>query len=183
MPFPLYSQRLILRHFRDSDVESFFAYRNDPEVARYQGWEYPYPREKAAAFVSEMKNAIPGAVGEWFQAAVECQDGGKMLGDVAFHIMKSDARQAYLGYSFDRAHWGKGYASEAVKCLLDFLFGELGLHRVVAECDVENATSWRLLERLGFRREAHLIENVWYKGEYGSEYHYAMLRREWEEHK
>jgi RimJ/RimL family protein N-acetyltransferase len=63
--------------------------------------------------------------------------------------------------------------------LLDYLFNELNLHRVIAECDVENIASYRLLERLGFRREAHLIENIWFKGAWGSEFHYAILEREW----
>jgi RimJ/RimL family protein N-acetyltransferase len=50
---------------------------------------------------------------------------------------------------------------------------------VIAECDVDNIASWSLLDKLGFRREAHLVENIFFKGKYGSEYHYALLRREW----
>jgi RimJ/RimL family protein N-acetyltransferase len=102
-----------------------------------------------------------------------------MIGDVAFHIKKDDERQALIGYSLARPCWGHGYAFEAVSGLLGYLFGELHLHRLIAECDVENVASWRLLEKLGFRREAHLIENIFFKGAYGSEYHYALLEREW----
>jgi RimJ/RimL family protein N-acetyltransferase len=178
MQLPIQTERLIIRPFRDSDLEPFLAYRNDPDVARYQGWNVPYARESALEFIAEMKTRqfIPG---EWLQLALEVRESGETIGDVAIHCMKSDLRQAYLGYSLLRAHWGHGYAGEAIRAVLDLLFGELNLHRVVAECDVENAASWHLLERLGFRREAHLVENIFFKGAYGSEYHYAILQREW----
>jgi RimJ/RimL family protein N-acetyltransferase len=172
------TKRLLLRPFQDSDLELFLAYRNDPEVARYQGWSVPYPRQAALDFIAEMKTAQIQP-GNWLQLALELQANGETIGDVAIHQMKSDPRQAYLGYSLARAYWGQGYASEAIRAVLDLLFAELNLHRVVAECDVENEASWRLLERLGFRREAHLHENIFFKGAYGSEYHYAMLGREW----
>ncbi len=132
-------------------------------------------------FLDFMTNAFPAVQGEWFQAALELKTGNEMIGDVGFIIKKDDGRQAYVGYSLARAHWGSGYAYEAVTCLLAYLFDELNLHRVVAECDVENTASWKLLEKLGFRRESHLIENIFFKGAYGSEYHYAMLGGEWKE--
>jgi RimJ/RimL family protein N-acetyltransferase len=179
MPFPLETERLLLRSFRDSDLEALLAYRSDPLVARYQGWDIPYEQERGRAFVEEMKNALPGTPGHWFQAAIEVKHSGAMIGDCAFHVMASNPRQAYIGITLARPYWGKGYGEEANRRLLDYLFGELNLHRVVAECDVENAASFALLERLGFRREAHLIENIWFKGEWGSEFHYAMLEREW----
>jgi RimJ/RimL family protein N-acetyltransferase len=179
MPFPLITERLLLRRFTDADLEEFLAYRNDPQVAQYQGWNIPYEKETGCAFIDEMKNAIPGQPGTWFQAAIELKSSGALLGDCAFHVMASDVRQAYIGITLGRRYWRMGFGEEASRRLLDHLFGELNLHRVVAECDVKNAASISLLERLGFRREAHLIENIWYKGEWGSEYHYAILEREW----
>jgi RimJ/RimL family protein N-acetyltransferase len=68
-----------------------------------------------------------------------------------------------------------------VSCLLGYLFGELHLHRVSAICDAENLASARLLERVGMRREGHFIENIWFKGAWGSEYSYAILQSEWSE--
>lgn len=181
MTFSLESERLLIRQFRDSDLEPFLAYRNDPEVARFQGWNVPYPRERGSAFVDFMATAFPAVQGEWFQIALELTATHEMIGDVGFAIRKEDGRQATIGYSLARAYWGNGYAYEAVSRLLDYLFGELNLHRVIAECDVENTGSWKLLEKLEFRRESHLLENNFFKGSYGSEYHYAMLGREWKE--
>ncbi len=180
MSFYLEANRLLIRPFRDSDLESFVAYRDDPEVARYQGWNTPFTIDQGREFIDKMKIAIPGTVGEWYQAAVELKNGGEMVGDVAFLLMKNDPRQAYLGYSFSRPHWGHGYALEAVGRLLEYLFDDLSLHQVVAETDVENIPSVRLLESIGFNLEAHHIESVWFKGAYSSEYHYALLCREWE---
>lgn len=180
MSFHLESARLVLRQFKETDLESFYAYRNDPEVAKYQGWSVPYRREKAAFFVQNMSVAV-AAQNKWLQIAVELKSAGEMIGDVAFVIKKDDERQTVIGYSLARPYWGNGYALEAVSCLLAHLFDSLKLHRVTAECDVENTSSWKLLDRLGFRREAQLVENLFYKGTYVSEYHYAMLAREWKE--
>lgn len=182
MTFCLETERLLLRQFRGSDLEAFLAYRNDPNVARYQGWNIPYPRQKGKEFIQFMTSAFPAVQGEWFQAALELKSTNEMVGDVGFVVQNDDGRQAYIGYSLARAHWGNGYAHEAVSRILAYLFDELTLHRVVAECDVENAPSWKLLEKLGFRRESHLVENIFFKGAYGSEYHYAMLGREWKEY-
>lgn len=179
MSLPLESSRLILRPFQDSDLESFLTYRNDPEVARYQSWSVPYPRESGVQFVNLIQMTNPVSQGEWYQVAVELKSTREMIGDVAFCTLISDERQALIGYSLARPYWHQGCAFEAVSTLLGYLFEERDLHRVIAECDVDNVASWKLLEKLGFRREAHLVENVYFKGRYGSEYHYAMLAREW----
>jgi RimJ/RimL family protein N-acetyltransferase len=179
MPFPLETERLLLRHFCDSDLDAFISYRSDTQVARYQGWEAPYEPDIGRAFIDEMKNAIPGIPGKWFQAAVELKSSKAVLGDCAFHIMGNDKRQAFIGITLARPNWGKGYGEEACRRLLNYLFYELKLHRVVAECDVDNIASFTLLKKLGFRREAHLIENIWFKGAWASEFHYGILEREW----
>jgi RimJ/RimL family protein N-acetyltransferase len=175
----LESDRLILRPFQDSDIESFAAYRSDPEIARYQSWEPPVTLEQAARFVNEMKNARPGVQGEWYQWAVERQATAGLIGDCAFQILPHDPRQAEIGFSFARAYQGQGFAAEAVSRLLDYLFGDLNLRRVTAVTDAENQDAARLLERLGLRREGTFVENVWFKGAWGSEFSYALLRLEW----
>ncbi len=179
MAFILETERLRIRQFQDSDLESFLAYRNDPDVARYQGWDVPFPREKALEFVTEMKVKDPNVQGEWFQTAIEEKSTGEMVGDTAFYLKKDDL-QAFIGCTIARPHWRKGFSLEATRCLLDYLFGELDLHRVIAITDVENVPSFGVLDRLGFRREGYFVENLMFKGNWASEYHYAMLKREWE---
>lgn len=179
MPFPLETERLIIRAFCDSDLDVFLAYRNDSEVAKYQGWGFPYSREKAVEFIAQMKIISPVAIGAGYQAAIENKETGKLIGDLFYLLGQGDYPQARIGYTLARAYWGKGYASEAVRRLLDFFFNELRVHRVVADCDTENMASVRLLERLGFRREAHFIKSFWMGNYWGDEYYYGILESEW----
>ena len=175
----LETARLILRPFKEADLAAFAAYRSDPEVARYQGWETPYTLEQAAAFLREMQSTRPGTPGAWYQLAIERKSTPGLIGDCAFHILAHDPRQAEIGFSLASAFQGQGYAAEAVHRLLDYLFTGLELHRVTATCDAENHASARLLERVGMRREGHFIENIWFKGAWGNEYAYAVLQAEW----
>ena len=110
----------------------------------------PYPREKGLQFIDLMRMSNPNSQGEWYQVAVELKSTGELIGDVAFCTMIYDEKQALMGYSLAHLYWHQGYAFEAVNCLLQYLFEERGLHRVIAECDVDNIASWRLLEKLGF---------------------------------
>lgn len=179
MTLPVETDRLLLRPFEDRDIEPFSAYRSDPDVARYQSWEAPFSIEQATRFVEAMKESEFAVRGEWYQIAVELKSEALLVGDCAFCISHEDGQQAEIGCTFDPGHQGKGFATEAVTKLLEILFDGLGLHRVYAICDVRNTPSYRVLERLGFRRETHSIESYWSKGEWTSEYTYAMLAREW----
>ena len=171
--------RLVLRPFQECDLEAFAAYRSDPEVARYQSWNAPFSTVQARAFLDEQRQEHMGMPGMWFQLAVERIHEPGLIGDCAFQVLADDLSQAQIGFTFSRPHQKQGYASEAVTRLLGYLFDQLRLHRVSATCDAENTASFRLLERVGMRREAHWIENTWFKGKWGSEYQYAVLDREW----
>lgn len=175
----LETPRLRLRPFCEGDIDAFCSYRSDPLVARYQGWDAPYPRGKAAAFITRMAAALPGTPGGWYQWAVERKAAPGLIGDCTFYLSESEPQQAEIGFTLALAWQRQGYAHEAACRLLEYLFSQLHLHRVTAVCDDANYPSIAVLERLGLRREAHLIENVWFKGAWGSEYHYAILEREW----
>lgn len=170
--------RLILRRPAEEDLAPFMAYLNDPLVARYQSWE-SYTEEQARAVIERQKGVEPGTPGQWFTFAAELKETGVMIGHVALSVKADDPRQAEIGFTFARGQQGQGLAREAAEAVLDYAFGVLGLHRVSAVADCENARSVALLERLGMRREGHFVENVWFKGAWGSEYLYAVLRREW----
>jgi RimJ/RimL family protein N-acetyltransferase len=179
--FQIDNERLILRSFRAEDAETFAAYRSDPLVAQYQGWDAPYSLEMARLFCAEMSRQSVGSPGEWCQLALELKAGGEMIGDVAFCVLKEDDRQAEIGYTLARSYQGQGYGTEAVQRLLAYLFGELKLHRVRANCDPDNTASARLLERVGMRREGHMLQSLWFKGRWSDEYWYAILSEEWDE--
>jgi RimJ/RimL family protein N-acetyltransferase len=170
--------RLRLRRFGDADLAPFIAYRNDPDVARYQSWD-GITEAEAIAFVREEQTAPAGVPGEWLQIAIARKDSGRMIGDCAFKVMEDDSRQAEIGYTLARDAQRQGFATEAVAALLTWAFPTFDLHRVIAVVDVENSASVALLERLGLRREAHFRQNIWFKGAWGDEYVYAILRDEW----
>jgi RimJ/RimL family protein N-acetyltransferase len=175
----LHTQRLLLRNFTDADLDIFLAYRNDPSVAKYQSWSLPYSHEKAQAFIDEMKDIHAPKQGQWLQLAIELKETGALIGDVAFCIKDDDIRQATIGYTIAPHYWNQGFVTEALTVLLDYLFEDINLHRVVADCDTENIGSWKTLENLGFRREAHFVESLLIHDDYTSEYHYGLLQREW----
>ena len=179
MTFSLETNRLILRSFLDADAEPFAEYRSDPDVARYQGWGIPYTLTQAMQFIEAMKHTEPGTPGKWFQVALQLKTSGQLIGDCAFCVLADEPQQANIGFTLTQHYQGHGYAAEAVTRLLAYLFNDLKLHRVRAICDVENLASARVLERLRLRREAHFIDNVWFKGRWSSEYGYAVLASEW----
>lgn len=179
MSLVLETKRLKMRAFQDRDIKGFAEYRSDPDVAKYQDWDTPYSVEKATQFIAKNKVIRPGTPGEWHQIAIELKDGNNLIGDCVFHILAEDAQQAEIGFTLSRMYQGQGYATEAVTRLLDYLFGDLHLHRIRATCDAENLASSKLLERLGMRREAYFVENIWFKGKWGSEYAYGLLQHEW----
>jgi RimJ/RimL family protein N-acetyltransferase len=172
------TERLVARSFVSEDAEPFAAYRGDPEVARYQSWS-DFSLDDARDFVASLQGEQPGVPGEWFQLALESRTDGVLVGDLAFHIDADQPRQAEIGFTLSPTQQGRGYGTEGVRGLLDWAFPTYGLHRVIAVADVLNTASCALLERVGFRREAHLVENVFFKGAWGSEYQYAVLEREW----
>ena len=172
------SKRLWIRRFKDCDLAPFMAYRNDPEVARYQSWD-SLDEQEAKAFIREAGSAQPGVPGEWFGFAIESKETQDLIGECALRVEEEEPYRAEIGFTLAREHQGRGFASEVVSLLLDYTFDTLGLHRVVAIADCRNAPSWALLERVGMRREGHFIENVWFKGGWADEYLYAVLKDEW----
>lgn len=174
----LVTERLILRRFADHDLSPFLAYLNDPLVSRYQTWE-SYTEEQARDVIEKQKHLEPGQPGKWFTFALELKETRQLVGHIALSIKEQDIQQAEIGFTLAREFHGKGLAREAATCVLDYVFQALGLHRVVAIADCENESSVNLLGRLGMRREGHFIQNIWFKGKWGDEYLYAILREEW----
>jgi RimJ/RimL family protein N-acetyltransferase len=171
------AERLLLRPFEPSDAAELAAYRSDPEVARYQGWDAPFGLEEARSLIAELAEGDPEAPG-WFQWAIERIDEPGIIGDLGVNLL-DDEQQVAIGYTMAPDFQGRGYATEAVARMLEHLFAEKGLHRVSAECDTRNDASMRVLEHLGFRREAHLRSSTWSKGEWCDDYLYALLADEW----
>jgi RimJ/RimL family protein N-acetyltransferase len=175
---PIETDRVRLRRLRSEDLATFLAYRNDPDVARYQSWETTSAAEALALF-AEMQGLHPGTPGEGFQFAIAWKATDELIGDCMLYRRSEDPQQAEIGYTLARSWQGRGLATEALEALLSFAFETLSLHRVTARVDCRNGPSVRLLERLGMRREGQLLQCTWDKGEWCDEYAYALLSHEW----
>ena len=145
------TDRLILRPFEEKDLEDLYAMLSDGEVVKYE----PYlPMDREA-----VKQELLQRIGSDEFLAMELKENGCVIGNV--YLGKRPFDSAELGYLLARAYWKQGYAGEACRAAVAQVF-DGGVHRVYAECDPENAASWHLLEKLGFEREAHLKQNIFF---------------------
>ena len=166
---------LTIREFEPADLVIFSRYRAVETVAQYQSWS-DYSIEKANSLYESMQGHDFGEVGQWFQIAIVDAKSDILLGDFAIHFI--DAEQVEIGFTLAPEHQGKGIATKALNGLVEYLFKQLNKHRIIATTDCENHASYQLLDRAGFRREAHFINNIFFKGAWGSEYQYGLLRSE-----
>ena len=167
------TERLLLREFAEADWEALHAVESLPEVARYQDFA-PRSEAESRAYVA---GAIAGAREEprrVYDLAVVLLGEDRLIGRCGLGLGDPDPEQGALWYTLHPASWGRGYTTEAAGAMIDFGFRELGLHRIWADCDPRNVASWRVLEKLGLRREAHLRQNARIKGEWVDSLH---LRR------
>jgi RimJ/RimL family protein N-acetyltransferase len=172
------TERLVLRELRPDDAEAMFAYRSDPEIMRYQGWE-PESLDDVRAFIDDSTTTAPYASGTWRQLAIVLRSSGELIGDCGVHVLENEPQQAEFGITVATAFQQRGYALETLRALLRLAFEKLGKHRVFASIDPRNAASIALFQRAGFRKEAHFIESLWLMGEWVDDVIVAMLAREW----
>jgi ribosomal-protein-alanine N-acetyltransferase len=179
LPTPtLHTARLRLRPFGDADADALFALHSKASVLRY--WDAPPWRERGRAgrFIAACRQMAQEGTGA--RLAVDRLPGGPFIGWCSLTRWNPDHRSASLGYCFDEAAWGHGYATEAARGLLRWAFGTLNLNRVQAETDTRNVASARVLEKLGFVREGTLREDCVVNGEVSDSWVYGLIRREWQ---
>lgn len=169
----LETARLRIRRIHPVDLDDFFAYRSDPEVCRFQGYD-PIEYDNAREWIASMQNGEFGAAHEWAQLGVEHTASGRLIGDIGLKP-ESDTRIVEYGISFAREFQGQGLASDALTGVVGYLFRERNIHRVIGYCDIENAACIRMMERVGFRREGHLRQSFCDQGVWRDEYLYALL--------
>jgi RimJ/RimL family protein N-acetyltransferase len=180
LAFPIETERLRLRPFAEGDFEALLAMQSRPEVARWLYWDARDANAVRTSLAAKLTETALAADGDRISLAVVLEDTSEVVGDCTLWQVSGVHGQGEIGYVFNPDHHGRGYATEAARALLRLAFGEFGFHRVIGRIEVRNTASARVLERLGMRREAHLIENEWVKGEWQSEAVYAILAREWQ---
>jgi len=168
-PLPIATPRAVLRRLAPADLADFQAYRNDPEVGRWQGWTST--DDAAALGFLERQADVPLFVpGEWFQLGIALA-AGPLVGDIGIGVDAEDAARAEIGFSLNAAWQGRGLAAEAVAAARALAFGHGGVRQLWAVTDTRNAGSIRLLERLGFRLDR--TEDAVFRGAPCREHHYV----------
>lgn len=178
-----YTNRLHIRPVNIEDNKSMFEYRSDSETNRYLNL-IPESVEDVSVFINRTSNEI-NIPGTWFQFVIIEQDSGFLIGDIGIHFLECDSenKQAEIGYTLHKNFRGKGYATEALTEIIDYLLNHLNKHRIMASIDPINIDSIRLIERLGFRKEAHFVKSLFFHGEWVDELIYAILANEWKNRK
>ncbi|MFR3730396.1 GNAT family N-acetyltransferase [Lacrimispora sp.] len=145
------TDRLILRRYKEDDLQDLFEYLSNPKVVEFE----PYKSKT----INEVRDNLKWRISSDEMIAVELRDINKMIGNV--YLGKSDFESLEIGFVFNEYYWKKGYAKESCEKLIEMAF-QNGIHRIFANCDPDNQNSWSLLERMGFTQEGYLKKNVYF---------------------
>jgi RimJ/RimL family protein N-acetyltransferase len=177
-PFPILTERMLLREFRREDDLSIDAFASDAEVTQHTSWgpnDLDITRSVLDRWILDQnqwpRTSIP--------LAIELRSTGKVIGSTGFASIECST--GVFGFVLRREFWGIGLATEASQALIEFGFKQLNLHRVAAECFVEQKASIRIFEKLRMRREAHFVQNALKSGVWRDTYLYALLSDEWDQ--
>lgn len=174
---PIRTKRLLIRDWEAADVSAIQRYAGDRQVCRYMVWG-PNTIGMTRAFMRLKLRRMRIRPRRSFELGIARRDTGEIIGSVGLRLKSAVNRDADVGYVLARAHWGKGYMTEAVRAILRWGFRAHGLHRIWATCDRRNRRSAAVLERVGMRREALFRQDDFVKGRWRDSYLYAILKSE-----
>jgi RimJ/RimL family protein N-acetyltransferase len=177
-PPQISTDRLLAKGLKVHDSERVFRYRSLPEVYRYQSWR-PETQAEVADFIQRATVLGFDVVDSWYQLGMYIRVTEELIGDVGLHFLPPDNEQTEMGFTVAPEHQRKGYALEAVRAVIDHLFGTMHKHRIVASVDPQNVGSIALLEKLGMRKEGLFKRSVKIRGQWEDDVVYAVLREEW----
>jgi RimJ/RimL family protein N-acetyltransferase len=173
------TERLLLRPYREDDVDDLLDTRSRPEVMRYLYGEVGTRAEVVDLIAERAAMTRLAEEGDGLVLAAERRSDRRVIGDVSLAIRSLHHRQAEIGFVFNPDGQGRGYATEAATAVLAIAFGPCAMHRVYGRTDARNTGSAALMRRLGMRQESHLRESEIFKGEWGDELLFAILEDEW----
>ena len=176
-PFPeLKTERLLLRRLDKADANEIFFLRSNEDVLRYLGKEPAASLKEAEDFIELINKNVDGNESVLWGIAL-LDDPSIIIGTICLWNFQKEHYRSEIGYVLHPSHWKKGIMKEAINCVVDYGFKVLGLHRIEAVLTPANIASSAVLESTGFVKEAHLKENVFFKGEFGDTLIYSKLNK------
>jgi RimJ/RimL family protein N-acetyltransferase len=182
MVMPIETERLLLRDFVEEDWRAVHEYGSDPEVVRYLPWG-PNTEGDSRDFISRSIAIQSESPRRRFEIGIVLKEEGRLIGGCGIRENNPTLMEGNMGYVLNKDYWGRGIATEAARALVRFGFETLNLHRIFATCFPENKASERVLQKCGMSLEGRLRENLLMRGEWRDSLLYAILDREWTEHK
>lgn len=166
------TRRLNIRPYKPSDCEAVYEIYRNEKTCRYLLHEPWTSASKDEAFQKKLK---ANQLTEDTAISLACELDQTVIGDIS--IAYTEMRDTVeIGYVFNEKCSGKGYATEALNAVIDYLFNGLNIHRIQANLDARNQASAKLCERVGMRQEAHFIQDYWNKGQWTDSFVYGMLQ-------
>jgi RimJ/RimL family protein N-acetyltransferase len=172
------TKRLIIRRMAETDLLDFLAYQTHALVLQYTPVE-PLTSLRAMSFLTRQAIVEIGDDGGYIMFGIYHIGDAKIIGEISINLLPRAQSKGEVGWSLHPNYQGYGYATEAAQVLLNYAFVDRKLHRITSICDTRNTASFRLMERLGMRREGHLRQSQFIKGAWQDEYIYALLHDEW----
>lgn len=173
--FKIETERLILRPLTQNDWKDTFEHRSDIENSKYI---YYMTEEEIRKIFDERIQPWSREENKWLSLGVELKENKKLIGEVGFRYLDKKSALGEFGYRFNRNYHNKGYATEASKALVNKIFKELKIHKLVAICDAENVPSYKIMEKLGMKKEAHYKEHSWRRGKWCDEFVYSLINND-----
>lgn len=147
------TERLALRCITPLDAKAIFDYRSNPQISKFQTWK-PKELKDVYEFICEKISKVPNIPDTWYQLGIIIKKTDEFIGDIGIHFCNEDNVQVEIGYTLSEKYQGKGFATEAIKAVIDYLFSVLNKHRITASADPRNIKSVALLERIGMRKRS-----------------------------
>ncbi len=173
----LETKRLIIRPISLEDKNVVFEYRRDKETNKYQEW-IPETIDDVEVFIGKTVKQI-NEPDTWFQLVIIEKESKNIVGDIGIHFIGDENSQAEIGCTLNKRFQNKGYATESLEIVIDYLFSDLNKHRIIASIDPDNENSIRLVERLGFKKEAHFVQSLYINDEWVDDVVFALLVEDW----
>ena len=152
------SERLKLRPVEIDDKHAIFEYRSDAETNKYQGW-IPKNLDDVEQFINNLAS-VPDLPDSWFQLVIIEKAANNIIGDVGIHFLDGDNKQVELGCTLNKNYQGKGYALEALKTVIDYLFKSLKKHRIISSVDPANSNSIQLMQFNSMKKMVKYVQQT-----------------------